>query len=67
MVTNTQSDISYKIQNIKDKYKVLKAARNKIDITYKFIRLTAGVSKSHMEALGDWSIFYVVRKKCGYF
>ena len=63
---NTPRHISIKLAKIKDKEKVLKAAREKRQITYKGtpIRLTADFSAETLKATREWhDIIKVVKGK----
>ena len=53
---NMPRHILIKISQIKYKEKILKAAREKQQITYKgiLIRLTADLSKETLQARGEW-------------
>ena len=63
---NTQRHIVIKLTKIKDKEKLLKATREKLQITYKGtpIRLTADFSAETLQARRDWyDIFKVMKGK----
>ena len=63
---NTQRHILIKLTKIKDKEKILKAAREKTQITYKGtpIRLSAGFSAKTLQARREWhDIFKVMEEK----
>ena len=53
---NTPRDIVIKLPKIKDKERILKAARGKERVTYKgvSIRLSANISKETLQARGGW-------------
>ena len=61
---NTPRNIVIKSAKIKDKEKLLKAAREKLQITYKGtpIRLTADFSAETLQARRDWQDIFKVMK-----
>ena len=61
---NTSRYIIIKLPNIKDKEKILKAAREKETVTYKGvpIRLSADFSKETLQARRGWKEVFQVRK-----
>ena len=59
-------DIIIKMLKVKDKERILKAAREKQSVTYKGvpIRLTAGFSKETLQVRRDWQeVFKVLKSK----
>ena len=63
---NTPKHIIIKLPKIKDKERILKAAREKERVTYKrtLIRLSADFSKETLQARGDWKeVFEVMKSK----
>ena len=63
---NTTRHIIIKLPKIKDKEKILKAAREKETVTYKGvpIRLSADFSKETLQARRDWKeVFQVMKSK----
>ena len=61
---NTPRHILIKLSKIKDKEKILKAAREKEQITYKGlpIRLTADLSAETLQARREWQDIFKVMK-----
>ena len=62
---NTPRHIIIALAEIKDKERVLKAAREKETVTYKGvpIRLSADVSKETLQARRGWEVFKVMKGK----
>ena len=63
---NTPRHIIIKLSKIKDKERILKAAREKETLTYKgvHIRLSADFSKGNLQARRDWKeIFKMMKSK----
>ena len=63
---NTQRHIIIKLPNIKDKERILKAAKEKETVTYKEvpIRLAADFSKETLQARRGWKeVFEVIKAK----
>ena len=63
---NTPRHIIIKLLKVKDKERILKAAREKQSVTYKGvpIRLTAGFSKETLQVRRDWQeVFKVLKSK----
>ena len=60
----TPRHIIIKMPKVKDKEKILKAAREKLTVTYKGvpIRLSADFSKETLQARRDWQEIFEVRK-----
>ena len=64
---NTPRHIIIKMPKVKDKDRILKAAREKQRVTYKGvpIRLSADFSKHTFQARRDWQeVFKVMKSKC---
>ena len=61
---NTARHIKIKLPNIKDKDRILKAAREKETVTYKGvpIRLSADFLKETLQARRDWQEVFTVMK-----
>ena len=61
----TPTHIIIKLPKIKDKERILKAAREKETVTYKGvpIRLSADFSKETLQARRDWKVFQVMKGK----
>ena len=61
----TPSHIIIKMPEVKDKERILKAAREKQIVTYKGvpIRLSADFSKETLQARRDWQELFKVMKK----
>ena len=62
---NTPRHIIIKTPKVKDKDRILKAAREKKRVTYKGvpIRLSADFSKETLQARSDWQVFKVLKSK----
>ena len=62
---NTPRHIIITLPKIKDKEKILKAARGKERVTYKGVpvRLSADFSKETMQARRDWKVFQIMKGK----
>ena len=66
MQTETHQHIITDMLKVKDKERILKAAREKQSVTYKGvpIRLTAGFSKETLQVRRDWQeVFKVLKSK----
>ena len=64
----TARNIIIKMANFQDKERILKAAREKKEVTYKgaLIRLAVDFSKGTLQARREWQeIFQVIKKKQG--
>ena len=61
---NTPRHIIIKLSKIKDKERILKAAREKETVTYKgvYIKLSADFSKDTLQARRDWKEVFKVMK-----
>ena len=61
---NTSRHIIIKMQKVKDKEKILKAAREKQTVTYRGvpIKLSANLSKENLQARRDWQEIFKVMK-----
>ena len=62
---NTPRHIIINLPKIKDKVRILKAAREKETVTYKgvFIRLSADFSKDTLQARRGWKVVQVMKGK----